>query len=405
MLISCPECNLQASDKALYCPHCGYPLNPEFIKRKERKKNRKRKRLPNGFGQISEIKGKNLRKPFRAMVSVGKTEFGRPICKLLQPQAFFETYNEAYTALVEHNRNPYTLSEKITIEELYKRWSKKHFSNVAIATQGAYKAAWNYCSSLCDMEVVEIKQHHIKGCINEGTYKGKHPSSMTKRNMKIILDLMLDYAVEYELIEKNYSRLVNLDKEVQKDAYTPKRKHIPFSENEMKLLWSNYHDNKYIQMILIQCYSGWRPGELCLLELKNVDVFNDTFTGGLKTENSKNRTVPIHSKIKEMILLFYENANKYSFKYLFSDLKNGKEVPVSYYKYKGRFLKIVSSLNLNPKHLPHDCRKHFVTTAKKYKLDEYAIKYMAGHSISDITERVYTQREISWLKEEIQKIE
>lgn len=33
--------------------------------------------------------------------------------------------------------------------------------------------------------------------------------------------------------------------------------------------------------------------------------------------------------------------------------------------------------------------------AKKYKLDEYAIKYLIGHKIDDITERVYTQRDPS----------
>ena len=42
--------------------------------------------------------------------------------------------------------------------------------------------------------------------------------------------------------------------------------------------------------------------------------------------------------------------------------------------------------------------------AKKYKVDEYAIKYMVGHEISDLTEKIYTKREISWLKEEIEKI-
>ena len=34
---------------------------------------RKRMRLPNGFGQISKITGQRLRKPYRAMVTVGKT--------------------------------------------------------------------------------------------------------------------------------------------------------------------------------------------------------------------------------------------------------------------------------------------------------------------------------------------
>ena len=70
MLILCPECNLQVSDKAISCPHCGYPLKPEkAIKQPQTK----RMRLPNGFGQISRINGKNLRNPWRVMVTMGKT--------------------------------------------------------------------------------------------------------------------------------------------------------------------------------------------------------------------------------------------------------------------------------------------------------------------------------------------
>jgi hypothetical protein len=46
----------------------------------------------------------------------------------------------------------------------------------------------------------------------------------------------------------------------------------------------------------------------------------------------------------------------------------------------------------------------FVTLAKKHGIDEYAIKYMVGHAIQDLTERVYTKREIEWLQEEIEKI-
>lgn len=42
--------------------------------------------------------------------------------------------------------------------------------------------------------------------------------------------------------------------------------------------------------------------------------------------------------------------------------------------------------------------------AKKAGVDEYVIKYMVGRKISDIIEKVYTQREFEWLKEEIEKI-
>ena len=58
-LIKCPECDLQVSDRAIACPHCGYPLQTTAAK-KQRTKQRRRKKLPNGFGQIFEIKTGNL---------------------------------------------------------------------------------------------------------------------------------------------------------------------------------------------------------------------------------------------------------------------------------------------------------------------------------------------------------
>ena len=63
MLISCPECNRNVSDKAVSCPECGYPINYtfKFVKTIEnfnapqRKRAPKRHRkLPNGFGSIKK---------------------------------------------------------------------------------------------------------------------------------------------------------------------------------------------------------------------------------------------------------------------------------------------------------------------------------------------------------------
>ena len=140
MLMQCPECQLQVSDKATYCPHCGYPMQPDIKPRKPRKSN-KRRRLPNGFGQISEIKGRNLRNPFRAMVTVGKTPTGRPICKPLKPESYFPTYNDAYAALVEYNKNPYDLEPAITVKQLYERWSEEYFKTLKSSLLG-----WRDCS-------------------------------------------------------------------------------------------------------------------------------------------------------------------------------------------------------------------------------------------------------------------
>ena len=144
MLIICPECQLNVSDKAKVCPHCGYPMKDNAMTKA--KPSKKHMRLPNGFGQITEIKGQNLRKTFRAMVTVGKNANGRPICKLLKPEGYFSTYNEAYAALVEYNKNPYDLNPDILMCQLYEKWldeySKSLSSDSSIRT---IKSAWSYC--------------------------------------------------------------------------------------------------------------------------------------------------------------------------------------------------------------------------------------------------------------------
>lgn len=40
----------------------------------------------------------------------------------------------------------------------------------------------------------------------------------------------------------------------------------------------------------------------------------------------------------------------------------------------------------------------------KYNTRKEVIKYIVGHKIKDLTERVYTKREIEWLQNEILKI-
>lgn len=412
MLIKCPECELQVSDKAIACPHCGYPLKSNANSRKSRNKNNKRRRLPNGFGQISEIKGRNLRNPFRAMVSVGKTSEGKPICKPLKPKSYFPTYNDAYAALVEYNKNPYDLEPSITVKELYEKWSEEYFKTLkSDSSVRATKGAWSYCSAVYNMRVIDIRARHIKGCMEEGISKvyGKEqtPSASVKSKIKSIFNLMLDYALEYELVDRNYSRTFNISEETIKEAFTVKKEHIPFTDEEIDLLWRHVDDKKFADVILIQCYSGWRPQEIGLLELKNVDLKNWTFSGGIKTDAGTDRIVPIHSKIRPLVERKYQEAKKLGSQYLINYIDSNsrrKDMMFTYIRYKNCFNMIRDELNLKSEHRPHDGRKHFVTMAKKYGVDEYAIKYMVGHKISDITEKVYTQREFEWLKQEIEKI-
>ena len=226
-------------------------------------------------------------------------------------------------------------------------------------------------------------------------------------NGKTLFNQMLDYALEYELVDRNYSRTFKLTDETIKEIQTVKKEHIAFSDQEIDMLWKNIEVLPGIDILLIQCYSGWRPQELGLLEIKNIDLENWTFKGGIKTEAGTDRTVPIHSKIRELVEAKYREAVNLGSLYLLNWVVPGmrkRNYKLTYARYQKAFGEIVTALKLNPEHRPHDGRTHFVTTAKRYGVDEYAIKYMVGHKISDITEKTYTKRKFEWLKQEIEKI-
>ena len=76
----------------------------------------KRMRLPNGFGQISELKGRRLRNKWRAMVTIGWTVDGKPKRKIL---GYYHTYNDAYMSLMKYHENlRITLLKLVTTSNL-----------------------------------------------------------------------------------------------------------------------------------------------------------------------------------------------------------------------------------------------------------------------------------------------
>lgn len=414
-LIKCPECDLQVSDKAISCPHCGYPMQAK--KPATRHRTTKRMKLPNGFGSIMERKGRSLREPFYARVCVGKDPFGKPILKPLKPKASFATYNEAYQALVEYNRNPYDLEDDITVAELYEKWTDVYFK--ALASESSIRtitSAWVYCSSIYSMRAKDIRARHIKGCMEEGyriETKGKKkgekifPTAGTKARMKSMFNLMFDYALEYEIVDRNYARTFEISGDILKEKEEATRGHIIFSDDEMQKLWDNLWNIKYVDWILIQCYMGWRPQELATLRLDEVHMDEWYMQAGMKTDAGKQRVVPIHSRIRDLVKKNYDFAISIGSEYLFNDKgqTHAGSWKVTYDKYAHRFEKVIKELELNPEHRPHDPRMTFITMAKKAGLSDGAIKKMVGHRIQDITESTYTDRDIEWLRSDIEKIQ
>lgn len=374
MLTKCNDCGGTVSDKALFCPHCGYPFDKESVGKAKNMERRSHKRLPNGFGQISKIKA-NLRNPYRAMVTVGKSPEGKPICRLLKPVAYFPTYNDAYKALLKFHDNPYDITRTITCQELYEMWSDEHFKDLG-RTARNYKSAWKQCSYAYDIDVRELRPKHIKNCMALAS------SPTAKANIKMVFGMMLDFAMEHEMVERNVAKDFALPKSIVKERKEKYKGHTALSEEEISMLAKNI-DDPVLMLAYVQLYTGFRPSELLAIRPDNINKDTMSITGGMKTDAGKNRVVPIHPAIENMVL----------------DLQNR----MAYETYRRKLAESLERIGL-PGHSPHDLRKTFVTLAKKYKLDEYAIKRIVGHAISDITESVYTERDIEWLHEEISKI-
>ena len=91
-----------------------------------------------------------------------------------------------------------------------------------------------------------------------GKKKGEKifPSAGTKARIKSLFNLMYDYALEYEIVTVNYARTFDISEDIMKEKEASKRSHIPFSDNELNILWENVGKVKYIDWILIQCYMG-----------------------------------------------------------------------------------------------------------------------------------------------------
>ena len=318
--------------------------------------------------------------------------------------------------MAEYSANPYDIqTSNITLAELYQKWTEAYFPTLeSESSSRTITAAWRYCHAIYGMRVKDIRARHIKGIMEDGYIipsNGKnagqkvHASPGTKSRIKSMFNLMLDYALEYELVDKNYARTFDLSNNIIKEKEAASRGHIIFTESEMQALWDNVNTKRFVDWILIQCYMGWRPQKLSNLKIENVHLDGQYITGGMKTSAGKNRSVPIHPRIKALVQKNYNQAVELGSQYLLNDplaVKGG--MSITYDKYAGRFAKVMDALNFRQDHRPHDPRKTFITMAKKADVDEYVIKRLIGHHITDITENVYTERDMEWLRVELEKM-
>ena len=360
------------------------------------------------------------RKRYRARVTIGwetNEETGRTkqIVKTLGSN--YKTKGEATSALAEYLKNPYDLNNKdITFEQLYKKWFDEYIdTDEHESIKYRVKAAYRYCSLIYKKKFREITIIDMKDCIYKGTatcvrgkYKGEQrlASPQSKEIIKYLFNHIYDYALEARLVERNYAREFTLDKKVFQEKEKNYKSKVPFSKEEIDKLWKSIEFVPFADMIVYACYSGWRPTELIKLKIKDVDLKNGFVKGGMKTSAGKNRLVPIHPLVSSIVEKYYKEAKSVGSDYLFNDVNNKFGIGLSYDQYLSRFNKVMNALHFRTEITPHYTRHTFITKAKsrEVNMNEYVLKIIVGHDVGDLTEHVYTHRELNDLKEEMCKI-
>ena len=373
-------------------------------------------RRSNGEGSVSY--DKRRKKPYRAKVTIG-WEFDEETGKTKQitkDLGSYKTKGEASAALATYLKNPYDLDNKnMTFAQLYEVWYEPFLKNDHESYRYRLKSAYKYCSEIYNKKVRDISIIDMKNCIyngkrivERGKYKGqeKLATPQTKMSIKFLFNHIFAYALEARIIDRNYAREFIVDKKVEKEIEENRKIKIPFNEEQMDKLWKSIEFVPFADIIIYGCYSGWRPTEITELKLENVDLENGFIKGGKKKEWAMNRLVPIHPLVRHIVEKYYNEAVSVGSKYLFNDVTKKTGIGLSYDQYLSRFNKVIETLGFGTEITPHYTRHTFISKAKskEVKMDEYILKRIVGHKINDITEYVYTHRDLEDLKEEMLKI-
>ena len=369
----------------------------------------------NGEGSISFD---SRRKRYRVKVTLGweideRTGRSKQITKTIGSN--YKTQAEAQRALSEYLENPFDLKNKdITFENLYNKWFEDRVVKKSNSSLYRIKAAYKYCSSLYDIKFRDITILDMKDCIENGTaleIRGKHrgeykkASPSTKESIKYIFNHIYAYAIEAGIVNRNLAKEFSLEKYVFKEKENNRKIKKPFTEDEIRKLWDNLYIVPYVDIILLGCYTGWRPIELIELKMKNINFENNTMKGGKKTKAGIDRIIPIHSKIKDIVNKLYKQAKELNSEYLINDPTNIQGYNgLSYDQYLVRFKKVIELMEFDTSMTPHCTRHTFITMAQRSGVDKYIIKIFVGHDIKDITEYIYTHRTLEEMQEAMDTI-
>lgn len=353
---------------------------------------------PNGYGSITKLKRKNLRKPYNVRITVD-IKNGKQVRKSI---GYFATKQEALHALETYQENKYNVDYlSKTFEELWKEWTQNKLNDEGLSEstkRGYIYAEKCITDDIKKKKFVELKFKDYQDMFNELKKTMQYDSL---RKVRSSISQLFDYAINNEIITTNYIKNINIGHSRRKGEV------LIFTDEQIKHLWTiieSGYGNKEAQLtakiMIMLIYNGCRISEF--LNLKIEDVFIGD--GYFQIQNAKTeagiRKVPIHRKMTQIYEEFYDSKNEY----LLTNENNGKKFSYANFRdsYWDRF---VEENNWNKELTPHNARKTFSSLLKRFDADMTYQKLILGHEGAlSLTEKVYTKVDVEKLIETVNLI-
>lgn len=361
----CKKCKKEIPDESKFCNHCGA------------KQLRERSAKKRGNSQGTVYKDKNG--TWIADYTIGWDDVDGVMRRKRRKKRGFATKNEALAYLPNLKQDLPQQDMNVKFKDLYKKWMDRHQEKVGQSTINCYKSAYKYFSSLYYVEIAKIRTEHMQKCIDECPH-GKR----TKENMKALGTSLWRYAMQLDIVDRNYAEYLYIKKGEQEEK-------VAFSKEQLDLMWANVESVPNIKYVLTLCYTGMRLSEMLGALTDNYNREDGWFITGVKTDAGKNRTITVSPKIKP----FFDGFGKG--KHLFTELSAKKFRSEIYYPALQALG--LDALDEQGDHIytPHCCRHTFATLMKNVDAPATDKQKLIGHSKFEMTAH-YTHTDIESLK-------
>lgn len=314
----------------------------------------------------------------------------------------YETAQEAKDALEIYRKNP-TSKFNITLEQLHEEWMPLWYAGKSAKLCSGYDSSWSHLSSLYDKKVREIRTAEMQTIINhlqqerksirygrEVTLPPMTYSGLSK--IKILLGLLFKYAMQNDIVSKNYAEFIVLPK---KEASAKEC----FTDLELEKIKKSVGIVPYADWIYAMCCTGFRISEFLSLtpeSVRNIDGVK-VLIGGMKTDAGKNRIIPILPAIEPIIDAQSDKNGTTLF-----CRPDGTPMPAKYFREK-HYMPALEQIGVRPL-TPHATRRRFSTSLSAAGVREEDIVALMGHTDFAVDINHYISQSAKTLLDAIKKI-